>query len=111
MQQFFEPVRMKINSPKNKHGPGPFGTEMDHSGPRRGLRPSLRWGQIGLHFGLEMLIYQGFFTFSIIFGAQKGPRPGGQPRPQKFYVNINKICVFIFFGLVQKMYHIKDMLG
>ena len=80
----------------NKHGPGPFGTEMDHSGPRRGLRPSLRWGQIGLHFGLQMLILPRFFHISVIFGVQKGPRPGGQPRPQKFHVNINEIRVFIF---------------
>ena len=58
-------------------GPGPRGAEIYHFGPRRGLRPSLRWGKNCIPFRPEMLILPMFFLFLLILGPRLGrPRPG-----------------------------------
>ena len=57
MDVVFGPDKNKQVGPKKTKGPfGPFGSPIDHFGPRRGLRPSLRWGQKWSSFWPEMLV-------------------------------------------------------
>ena len=63
---------------------GHAGTEIYNFGPRRGLRPSLRWGQKWSSFRPEMLVLLRAFLFSGDFFALPGPGGSARRGPREF---------------------------
>ena len=97
MKRFFGPVRIKTNGPKKTDmAPGRLGPKWTILALAAASDLVFVGAKLAFILGSKCSFDHGFFTISVIFGAQKGPRPGGQPRPQKFNENINKTRVFIF---------------